>query len=108
MSDWDPWRAESLGLIHSLSCGRGLTEWGLVLLEVGAVLQEHPLITHSPGQGSALEKPICRTPEGSCFSDEKHGAGLFWVISYRKSVSPRAQNVPGTPQLWQNELSCVW
>lgn len=95
-------------MIHSFGGIRGLTKWGLVLLGVESVLQEHPLITHSPGQGSALEKPICRTPEGSCFSDEKHGAGLFWVISYRKSVFPGAQDVPGVLQLWQNEPGSAW
>lgn len=92
-------------MIHPLSSIRGLPKWGLVLLEVGCVLQEHPLITHSTGQGAALEKPICRTPEGSCFSDERHSAGLFWVTSCRESVFPGAPNIPGIPQLWQNEQS---
>lgn len=90
---------EAVGLICTIRSIRVLTKWGLVLLEV---------VPHSPeasanypqgraGQGSGLEKPICRTPERNSSSDERHSGGLFWNVSCKESILPGAQQVSGSP-----------
>lgn len=86
-----------MGLIHTVRSIRVLTKRALVLLEVVSCSPEASTNYPHIGQGSAPEKPICRTPEGSCISDETYSSGLFRIISCRESILPGAQCVSGSP-----------